>query len=1097
MALVRLGRASFLDAPPPGADIPSLLDGRPAVPKVTEALTGPVPTNDWWSSLAYPFTGNPFSEPMYADPLTLKAEAGGLAIGHTLAPRFLDGAPGDPGWQGVKYEYGFQPQLRVGLAGLAATEARADGFGDWTVTARWRDADQTLRATFGHGLPFVFLERQGPGDALLTVVADAGSRVNVPTSPLTWTITGLTGTLDPAASLRFRLPVDAGSSVANGPQLRVTYDFEGDGTPDRVETWKLFPTDAAAGWEGYTEAQGLAAATGALRDLAGGSVTLELWNAIGSGVVSVKTDAPAGADPAWLRLPYLTLADDAGATLRDLYLRGTPEAGGAATALSGTPGSAAAAADWGALGNAWGGQGDIWYNGPGMLGVTVRGVHYGVFAPDGAGWTITADGLRSALGGADHFAVAVLPDASLATLHLFAAHSEAVPTETRFSFGFDQTRGTVTARFTTETADGTAPLTALYRHQWMATEGLDWLGSYASPRGEMQLAESDGFTTTYAASPMLPVLPLLDAGDRAAVRTLVEAEAARLLARPVAVPQTDTYWAGKELGRLSELAQVANQVGATAARDTFLGVIRRELEDWFRADDGTPKLFAQNSQWGTLQGYPSSYGADSQLNDHHFHYGYFVQAAATLTEFNPAWGRAGNWGGMVNRIIADVAGTLRDGPYPFLRIFDPYAGHSWASGHGAFGAGNNQESASEALNFAAAVALWGVASGQRPLRDLGMALHSIESAAMHQYWFDVDDAVFPEGFRYGAVGMVWGDGGDHRTFFSADPALIRGINMLPITAAGSLHFALHPDKVVANYDEVEALSGGLPGAWQDILWQYLALGDPARARALLDAHPGYAAEAGASAAQTRHWIAALDGLGTLDPELRADSAFHAVFTKDGERSYVAWNPTDFGRIVRFTDGTLLGVGGHSEAVLHDGDVTRFAIGATTLPAARLVTKLVADGEDAFTFQAGKRAPVLQAATGPGDPNPPGANFLLEARHVSGSIAPGERTRFVLDLDAGTQTGNAVWLRVAYDFEGDGTIDRRETWGPFRVDGRLGWQRMTEGGGPDQVSGGAMRDFTDGLVRVVMWTSAGDDEVAWRDTTARLVLPFAGDAASVV
>jgi endoglucanase Acf2 len=36
-------------------------------------------------------------------------------------------------------------------------------------------------------------------------------------------------------------------------------------------------------------------------------------------------------------------------------------------------------------------------------------------------------------------------------------------------------------------------------------------------------------------------------------------------------------------------------------------------------------VFAYDRTWGTLIGYPPSYGSDTELNDHHFHYGYFVR----------------------------------------------------------------------------------------------------------------------------------------------------------------------------------------------------------------------------------------------------------------------------------------------------------------------------------------------------------------------------------------------------------------------------------------------------------------------------------------
>ena len=72
-----------------------------------------------------------------------------------------------------------------------------------------------------------------------------------------------------------------------------------------------------------------------------------------------------------------------------------------------------------------------------------------------------------------------------------------------------------------------------------------------------------------------------------------------------------------------------------------------------------------------------------------------------------------------------------------LDNFDPYAGHSWASGHGAFAAGQNQESSSEAINFASAVLQWGEVTGRSATRDLGTYLYATEVAATEQYWFDV------------------------------------------------------------------------------------------------------------------------------------------------------------------------------------------------------------------------------------------------------------------------------------------------------------------------------------------------------------------------
>ncbi|NEE41528.1 hypothetical protein G3M53_91225, partial [Streptomyces sp. SID7982] len=84
--------------------------------------------------------------------------------------------------------------------------------------------------------------------------------------------------------------------------------------------------------------------------------------------------------------------------------------------------------------------------------------------------------------------------------------------------------------------------------------------------------------------------------------------------------------------------------------------------------------------------------------------------------------------------------------------------HSWASGHQGFAAGNNQESSSESINLSAALVLFGSATGDNALRDLGSYLLTTESEAITQYWFDASQQVFPASFGHDTVGMVWGSG---------------------------------------------------------------------------------------------------------------------------------------------------------------------------------------------------------------------------------------------------------------------------------------------------------------------------------------------------
>ena len=271
----------------------------------------------------------------------------------------------------------------------------------------------------------------------------------------------------------------------------------------------------------------------------------------------------------------------------------------------------------------------------------------------------------------------------------------------------------------------------------------------------------------------------------------------------------DTYWTGKAFGRAAQVAHMANLTGNTAARDTLVGAMRTRLTDWMTASPGeTTRSFWYNPSWGTLIGYPASYGSDTDLNDHHFHYGYYVVGAATVAQFDPSWAADSAYGGMVNTVIKDAANWDRtDTRFPFLRDFDIYAGHDWAAGHGAFAAGNNQESSSEGMNFASGLIQWGQVTGNTAVRDLGIYLYTTQASAIENYWFDTDDEAFPAAFGHSTVGMVWGDGGSYSTWFSAEPEMIQGINLLPSTA-GHLYLGYNPSYISRNIAELERNNGG-------------------------------------------------------------------------------------------------------------------------------------------------------------------------------------------------------------------------------------------------------------------------------------------------
>ena len=249
-------------------------------------------------------------------------------------------------------------------------------------------------------------------------------------------------------------------------------------------------------------------------------------------------------------------------------------------------------------------------------------------------------------------------------------------------------------RVTTEIKEGKSDetLMGLYRHQHLFLDSDQSLKpwTYAGPRGQMKVIQGTTFSTTHPFTGVLPSLPSAR-NQNSEIRTLLRADFEQIQQRSAPFERDDSYWNGKEFGKFSELIQIADQLDEINIRDSLLTHLKTRLEEWLDAKGKT--FFFYDSRWQTLVGYPDSYGSADQLNDHHFHYSYFIKAAATLAQFDPDWTRDDQYGAMIDLLIRDCANYDRnDTRFPWMRNFDPYAGHSWASGHAGFASGNNQES---------------------------------------------------------------------------------------------------------------------------------------------------------------------------------------------------------------------------------------------------------------------------------------------------------------------------------------------------------------------------------------------------------------------
>jgi endoglucanase Acf2 len=552
-------------------------------------------------------------------------------------------------------------------------------------------------------------------------------------------------------------------------------------------------------------------------------------------------------------------------------------------------------------------------SGSSYLGITVNGKNFGLFAPTGSTWgglgtaTITCN-LAS---GKNYFSVALLPDNTTATLDFFNARAYAFITNTMVNWSYNQAASTLTTTYTVTTTakegTNTDTIMALYPHQWRNNTLVSPLAyTYPSIRGTMKTVAGTSFQVRYTYYGILPNLPDKGTYDRATLSSLVSADAG------MTIGGGDTYGVGKALGKTACFLPIAEQMGNTTAANNAQNQLKNCLQNWFTAGAGeTSNLYYYDRNWGTLVGYPAGYGSDTNINDHHFHYGYHIHGAAQIALRDKTWASDSQWGGMVKLLIKDYANWDRtDTMFPFLRNFDPYSGHSWASGDANFVDGNNQESSSEAVNAYMAMILWGEATGNTAIRDAGIYLYTTETESVLNYWFNIYRDNFNAAYSHIYSSMIWGAKYVHATWFSGDPQCIHGINYLPMTA-GSLYLGRDKNYVRDNYNELITEAGGTPSGWLDLHAMYYSLYDPAGALTKWNTTIG--PEGGETKAHTYHWLGNLDGMGVPDWSVTANTPLYTVFNKNGTRTYAAYNASNSTITVTFSDGKTLPVGANSMA----------------------------------------------------------------------------------------------------------------------------------------------------------------------------------------
>jgi endoglucanase Acf2/uncharacterized protein YjdB len=559
--------------------------------------------------------------------------------------------------------------------------------------------------------------------------------------------------------------------------------------------------------------------------------------------------------------------------------------------------------------------------------------NYVVFGPAGSTWTNNSGVFTSTLNGKNYWSMVMLPqgvdvNTAMATLEPYAY---TFPGNTAVAWTYNAATGAVRSTFTVtpDTKEGTnnvVPM-GLLPHHWSrlaSTSAQPNSYTYHTVRGQMKILLANSFTTENTFSGILPTLPNLakysGGFDPGALYKKIDQMKGDQL------PEwTDSYNEGQNMNRLIQAAHIAHQIGYTTARDQLLNTVKARLENWFSAAGGEVAfLFYYNNDWKTMIGYPAGHSQDSNLNDHHFHWGYFIHAAAAIEQYQPGW--ASQWGGMVDLLIRDASNPSRaDTMFPFMRNFNPYSGHAWANGFATEPFGNDQESTSESMQFNCSLIHWGTITNNTQIRDLGIFLYTTEQSAVEEYWFDVNDRTFQPAYAHEMVARIWAAGYDNGTWWTSDIAASYGIQLYPIHG-GALYMGHNTAYVQRVWNGMTSKTGVLsntanPDLWYDIYWSYLAFLDPQQAINLYNAYPSRSQKVGVSDAQTYHWLHTMNAMGQVAEEVTANYPIAAVFNKAGVKTYVAYNYGSTAITVNFSDGFSMTVPARSMATNRDIAVT--------------------------------------------------------------------------------------------------------------------------------------------------------------------------------
>ena len=297
------------------------------------------------------------------------------------------------------------------------------------------------------------------------------------------------------------------------------------------------------------------------------------------------------------------------------------------------------------------------------------------------------------------------------------------------------------------------------------------------------------------------------------------------------------YFSGKLLDKFAYVLYVLHYIlKDRATTQQFLGKLK-DAQNRFTANRQIFPL-CYETNWGGLCSVGGMANGDtgvdfgnSMYNDHHFHYGYHIHAAALIAKIDQEVGD-GSWINQnktwVNTLVRDVVNPSGSDPYfPVFRSFDFFVGHSFAHGITVYADGKDEESSSEDYNFAYGMKIWAQVIGDSNMENRANLMLAISRRSIGTYMlFQGNNTVIPSRYVGNYVsGIKFENKMAHTTYFGTNAEYIHGIHMLPITPVSS--FVRQPQFVKEEWENfLRNKIGGINSGWKGVLLLNVALYDP-------------------------------------------------------------------------------------------------------------------------------------------------------------------------------------------------------------------------------------------------------------------------------